>query len=74
MKARIHRGEFVESMATMKEIPETIEAVAAYFNVPKATLSFTEGGFDERQGWNDTYWYVLTNGSCIGMTSKEVLK
>jgi hypothetical protein len=74
MKARKHRELFVESMSTMKEIPPTLDAVSEYFNLPK-DLIVTEKGrlFDEREGWNSEYWYVMSkNGGVYGMISEEL--
>ena len=72
MKARKHRGGFAESMATMKEISNTLEAVSEYFNLPKDSIVIEEGrDFDSRHGWNSKYWFVLSkNGPVYGMISE----
>jgi len=73
MKARKHRGLFVESMETMRNIPATLDAVAEYFEVPANTLTFEKGRvFDDREGWNSEYWYVMSNGGVFGMISEEI--
>lgn len=66
MKIRLHRGGLADSLATMREIQPTIEAVLAYvredfprpdFPLSTEDLSFRHVGFDERIGW-ETYYVV----------------
>ena len=66
MKIRLHRGGLADSLATMREIPPTIEAVLAYVreDLPRPDLPLTAEelslkyvGFDERIGW-ETYYVV----------------
>ena len=72
MKARKHRGGFAESMATMKEIPATLDAVSEYFGIPKEKIKLERGRtFDDRTGWESEYWYVETEHGVYGMISEE---
>ena len=73
MKARKHRELFAESMATMKEIPTTLDAVSEYFGLSKDSIVIEEGrDFDSRKGWNSKYWFVLSKNGCVyGMVSEE---
>jgi hypothetical protein len=72
MKARKHRGGFAESMATMKEIPATIEALAEYFEVPASQIQMTPYGRDDRAGWESKTWLVSSKHGVLGMISEEV--
>lgn len=71
MKARKHRGMFVDSMETMKEIPATIKATAEFFDVPEKDLTFTKMGFDARPGWEAGTWLVSSKGGVVGMVSER---
>jgi hypothetical protein len=74
MKARKHRGGFAESIATMKEIPNTLDAVSEYFGLPKKSIVIEEGrDFDNRKGWESKSWFVSSkNGGVYGMISEEL--
>ena len=74
MKARKHRGSFAESMATLKEIPATYQALCKYFNKTSGVLVICPYSFDSRQGWESNTWLVSDNDGVIGMISEEVIK
>ena len=72
MKARKHRGGFRESMATMKEIPATLDAVAKYFEVPARQIRVTHYSRDDRQGWESATWLVSGDNGVLGMVNEEI--
>ena len=72
MKARKHRGGFAESMATMKEIPNTLDAVAEYFEVPARQVHITFYGRDDRAGWESITWLVSGDNGVLGMINEEI--
>ena len=72
MKARKHRGGFRESMATMKEIPATLDAVAKYFEVPARQIRVTPYSRDDRQGWESATWLVSGDNGVLGMVNEEI--
>jgi len=72
MKARKHRGGFRESMATIKEIPATLDAVAKYFEVPARQIRVTPYSRDDRQGWEPATWLVSGDNGVLGMVNEEI--
>jgi hypothetical protein len=73
MKARKHRGGFAESMATMKEIPATMDALAEFFGVPVGDIYFPiYYAQDDRAGWESKTWLVSSKRGVLGMISEEV--
>jgi len=73
MKARKHRGGFRESMATMKEIPATLQAVAEFFETPISQIYIPiYYGQDDRKGWESKTWLVSGKSGVLGMISEEV--
>jgi hypothetical protein len=72
MKARKHRGGFRESMATIKEIPATLDAVAKYFEVPARQIRVTPYSRDDRQGWESATWLVSSDNGVLGMVNEEI--
>ena len=72
MKARKHRGGFRESMATIKEIPATLDAVAKYFEVPARQIRLTPYSRDDRQGWESATWLVSGDNGVLGMVNEEI--
>jgi len=72
MKARKHRGGFRESMATIKEIPATLDAVAKYFEVPACQIRVTPYSRDDRQGWESATWLVSGDNGVLGMVNEEI--
>ena len=72
MKARKHRGGFRESMATIKEIPATLDAVAKYFEVPARQICVTPYSRDDRQGWESATWLVSGDNGVLGMVNEEI--
>lgn len=69
MKIRLHRGGYDESMATIKQIQPTLEAVVGYVQTDLPVASIRDGfgrvevkpyGYDERNGW-DTH-VVMVHG------------
>ena len=72
MKARKHRGGFRESMATMKEIPATLDAMAKYFEVPARQIRVTPYSRDDRQGWESATWLVSGDNGVLGMVNEEI--
>jgi hypothetical protein len=78
MKVRQHRGGLAESMATVKEVEPTLEALTAHINVlfsdfgPTVTadqLKFRSQGMDTRIGW-DTYLVAIEGYGVFGMTDQ----
>jgi hypothetical protein len=73
MKARKHRGGFAESMATMKAIPATLDAVAEYFEVPVNQIYIPiYYGQDNREGWGSKTRLVSSKHGVLGMISEEI--
>jgi hypothetical protein len=72
MRARKHRGSFSESMATMRGIPATMQAVAEFFELPKKSIVLIYYGFDYRKGWNANTWLVKGDQGVYGMIDQEV--
>jgi len=72
MKARKHRCGFRESMATIKEIPATLDAVAKYFEVPARQIRVTPYSRDDRQGWESATWLVSGDNGVLGMVNEEI--
>lgn len=85
MKARLHKGGFGESMATMKEINANVRDLSIYiheamiddpcFNFNPASMidkfSFTQVGIDSRSGWfAPTYLVEIKGWGLIGMVSE----
>lgn len=71
MKFRRQHGGFAESMATTREMPSTVEALAGLLKVPPGAIKVTPyGGIDPRNGW-DTY-LVSVNGCGVGFTDSAV--
>ena len=72
---RDHRGSLESSMKTVQEMSSADELrtyVRGLMGVdPKAKISLTYVGQDDRNGWN-TY-YVCANGQCVGMTNKGII-
>jgi len=73
MKARKHRGGFRESMATIKEIPATLDAVAKYFEVPARQIRVTPYSRDDRQGWESATWLVSGDNGVLGMVNEAFI-
>lgn len=76
MKVREHRGSLDESMATVKEIEPTLDALTAHINevlsgwlgggVTADTIVIHPQGFDSRIGWN-TYLVAVEGYGVFGM-------
>lgn len=69
MKIRKHRGSLADSMATVRDIPLTIEAVVAFFQedvlpprlrLQNGDIVFQYRTYDDRIGW-DTYSVISKN-------------
>ena len=76
MKIRFHRGTLVESLATEREIPNTLHAVCHTVSVElgrpikPSDVTIEPHGFDERITWNTHL--VCVKGQAVAYTSSPV--
>jgi hypothetical protein len=57
-------------MATMAELPATLEALAAYLNVPVKSVVVRPHHFDSRIDWNTHI--VTVEGHAVGFTDGPI--
>jgi hypothetical protein len=70
MKYREHRGGYTESMATVREIQPTVNALAVILRVPPSAIEIKPLCRDGRNGW-DTHM-VTVEGCAVGFTDGPV--
>lgn len=78
MRIRMHKGSYIDSLATAKTIDNNISEVSAYFteqycmDIKEELLKIKEYGVDSRGNWGKTY-IVLYDDIPLGFTDEMVI-
>ena len=70
MKYREHRGFLDDSLKTVVELEDNIQALSQHLNIPVSELEIIPYGFDKRINW-DTY-LVKTKDGVLGMVDTKI--
>lgn len=78
MRIRMHKGSYIDSLATAKTIRNNITEIAGYFteqycmDIKEELLKIKEYGLDKRDNWGKSY-IVMYDGIPLGFTDEMVV-
>jgi len=77
MRIRMHKGSYIDSLATVKTIGNNITEIADYFtehycmDIKEELLKIKEYGVEERDNWGKSY-IVMYDGIPLGFTDETL--